>query len=352
MVIINLYGKVNSILLSKKLGVGISNLYDDWVTGIVDDLKEEMLLREHFLKTSKTRKLINFKIKQYEPDKIVSDANWTEIIYEDVDSNLQEIAKNLVQLEVLDFDQSLLQLKNNYLDSPSCEVQYPLKFIRFCHILTKSKRARINCKSNIPFITYNPDQYNSKPLILNFLSYVLNTQTDLKVFNEKAIDSMEYAGKLIDNFLESEKDFWFFDYIVNALYEPSQYNAYYIFKIMSLIEMLIVNSNDSGKTQEELERKLPRFLLNELNDYDDKALFCTIVRKLRNKIVHGDLEAFKKLLEEYRENFMHNFRYDEFEYSVESWTINSICLSLKSIFSEILFEFFSNKQEFLKFQKS
>lgn len=118
---------------------------------------------------------------------------------------------------------------------------------------------------------------------------------------------------------------------------------------MSLIEMLIINPNGNGKTQGELERKLPRFLLNELND---KELFCTIVRKLRNKIAHGDFETFQKLLEEYRENFMQNFWYDEFEYSIESWTINSICLSLKSAFSEILFEFFSNKEEFLRFQKN
>ena len=352
MVLINLYGKLDPIILSKKLGVGISNLNDDWVTGIVDDLKEEMLLREHYLKTSKKYNFADFKINQYEPDKIVRDANWTETIDEDVDFNLQEIAKNLVQLEVLDFDQSLLQLKNSHLDSPSCEVQYPLKFIQFCHILSESKRARTHCKSNIPFMTYNPDKYNSKPLILNFVSSMVKTQTDLKVFNEKAIESMVYVGKLIDNFLESERDFWIFDYIVNALYESSEYNAYYIFKIMSLIEMLIINPNGNGKTQGELERKLPRFLLNELNEYDDKELFCTIARKLRNKIAHGDFEAFQKLLEEYRENFMQNFWYDEFEYSVESWTINSICLSLKSALSEIFFEFFSNKEGFLRFQKS
>lgn len=352
MILINLYGKIEPIILSEKLGVGISNLYNDWLTGIVDDLKEEMLLRDHYLETSKKYNFGDFKIRQYEPEKIVGDANWTDVLDEDVDYYLQEIANNLVQLEVLEFDKSLLQLKNCLLDSPTCEVQYPLKFIRFCHILTASSSARNHCDINIPFMTYNPDKFSSKPLILNFASSMVTRQIDLNAYNEKAIQSMKYAGKLIDNFLESERDFWIFDYIVNAVNESEDYNAYYLFKIMSLIEMLIINPNSNGKTHGELERKLPKFLRNELTDYADKELFCKIARKLRNKIAHGDFEEFQNLLEEYRANFMKNFWYDEFEYSVESWTINSICLSLKSALSEILFEFISNKEEFIRFQKS
>ncbi|MDF2858166.1 MAG: hypothetical protein K0Q87_4017 [Neobacillus sp.] len=352
MILINLYGKIEPIILSEKLGVGISNLYDEWLTGIVDDLKEEMLLREHFLETSKKYNFGDFKVSQYEPEKIVSNANWTDVLDGDVDYYLQEIASNLVRLEVLDFDKSLLQLKNSHLDSPTCEVQYPLKFIRFCHILTTSRSARTHCDNNIPFMTYNPDDFRSKPLILNFASSMINRENDLITYNEKAIQSMKYVGKLIDNFLESDRDFWIFDYIVNSINESEDYNAYYLFKIMSLIEMLIINPNSNGRTHGELERKLPRFLRNELNDYEDRELFCRIARKLRNKIAHGDFEAFQKLLEEYRENFMKNFWYDEFEYSVESWTINSICLSLKSASSEILFEFFSNKEGFKRFQNS
>ncbi len=80
--------------------------------------------------------------------------------------------------------------------------------------------------------------------------------------------------------------------------------------------------------------------------------FCTIVKKLRNKITHGDYLAVQKLLEEYRNIYKKNFLRDEFEYSVESWTINSIYLSLKGALSEILFELFGDKSKFLRFQKS
>lgn len=350
MILINLYGKIEPIILSEKLGVGISNLHDDWLIGIVDDLKEEMLLRDYYLETSKKYNFGDFIIRQHEPKKIVVDAFWADVLDEGVDYYLQEIANNLVQLEVLEFEKSLLQLKNCHLYSPTCEVQYPLKFIRFCHILTESSVARNHCNTNIPLMTYNPDKFNSKPLILNYVSSMVTKQNELNAYNDKAIQSMKYVGNLVDNFLESDRDFWIFDYIINAIDESEDYNAYYLFKIMSLIEMLIINPNGNGKTHGELEKKLPRFLQNQLIDNENSELFCKIARKLRNKIAHGDFVEFQNLLEEYRTNFMKNFWYDEFEYSVESWTINSICLSLKSALSEILFEFFSNKEEFIRFQ--
>lgn len=37
MVLINMYRRMESILLSKKVGVGIRNLDEDWSKGIVDD---------------------------------------------------------------------------------------------------------------------------------------------------------------------------------------------------------------------------------------------------------------------------------------------------------------------------
>lgn len=60
------------------------------------------------------------------------------------------------------------------------------------------------------------------------------------------------------------------------------------------------------------------------------------MRKFRNKISHGDFEAVSKLLQEYRNEFMKNFWYDEFEYSKDNWTYGNISLEFDEALSNIL----------------
>ena len=85
---------------------------------------------------------------------------------------------------------------------------------------------------------------------------------------------------------------------------------------------------------------------------EERALFSEIVRKLRNKIGHGDFEAVQQLLDQYRNSFMQNFRYDEFEYSIENWTYGNICINLDSALNEILWLMLSDRAQLASVQMS
>ena len=74
------------------------------------------------------------------------------------------------------------------------------------------------------------------------------------------------------------------------------------------------------------------------------------MRKLRNKIAHGDFEAVKQLLEQYRQVFMQNFWFDEIEYSIENWTYGNICLRLDEVLYEILWLMLYDKSKLFEIQ--
>lgn len=121
--------------------------------------------------------------------------------------------------------------------------------------------------SNIPMVTYDSDELFTTPHIINYLS----ARVADKNFNSKenftlGLSSLKQIGSKIDNFLSIDKDFWLLDYIINALSEDQQSgNVYHVFKTMSLIEMLLINPSNSGRTQGEMERKLPQFLSDRID---------------------------------------------------------------------------------------
>lgn len=178
-----------------------------------------------------------------------------------------------------------------------------------------------------------------------------NHKISVESYTDGGIKSLKYLGSLIDNLLASDEDFWLLDYIMNAVFSDSEQNAYHIFKIMSLIEMLIINPKGKGKTVGEIEHKLPQFLSDRIS-ISQRILFSEIMRKLRNKIGHGDFKAVQQLLEQYRQSFMKNFWFDEYEYSIENWTYGDICLRLDEALNEILWLMLSNNAHLMKIQRS
>ena len=115
--------------------------------------------------------------------------------------------------------------------------------------------------------------------------------------------------------------------------------------------MLIINPKGNGQTAGEMERKLPQFLSEHI-DIVKQPLFAEIMRKLRNKIGHGDFKSVQQLLGQYRNSFMQNFWYDEFEYSVENWTYGDICLNLDRTLKEILWLMLFNRSQLTNIQNS
>lgn len=347
-----MYGKIQPTIISQKLGVGICNPTTDWVDGLQDDFKMEILIHNHDIASFKKSGMdVNWAVGRYDLEQIVNHLGWQE----NEKTAMQIIAEHLIEIQVLDFDNSLLRMKNEHLDSPTCEPQYTRKFLNFCCMVQLSKNAQIIIPEQIPFLTYDSDNLQAKPLILNYLGIKLHPNLNHKISVESytagGIKSLKYLGNLIDIFLDSSEDFWLLDYIMNAVFSDSAKNAYHIFKVMSLIEMLIISKKSNGKTVGEMERKLPHFLSDHIED-SKRTFFAEIVRKLRNKIGHGDFKAVQHLLQQYRQSFMKNFWYDEYEYSIESWTYGNICWHLDEALNEILWLMLSDKEQLLKLQKS
>lgn len=352
MVLLNMYGKIEPTIISKKLGIALCNPAPDWVEGLQDDFHEEILVYNHKISSFKQSGMdVSWAEGRYDLQNIVEQLGWQE----DGKSDMQIIAEHLIEIQVSNFEDSLLQIKNEYLDSPTCEPQYTRKFLDFCCKVQSSKSARNVIPQQIPFSTYNSDDLQKEPLIINYLQGMLHPHPSHKAtvssYTKGGIESLKIIGKLIDDFLVTDKDFWLFDYIINALFSDAQQNAYHIFKTMSLIEMLIINPKGNGKTVGEIEQKLPQFLSDRISQKDG-VLFSKIMRKLRNKIAHGDFEAVKQLLEQYRQAFMQNFWFDEIEYSIENWTYGDICLHLDEALNEILWLMLSDKSKLVALQMS
>lgn len=341
MILIDIYGKINPIIISKKLGLGLCNPSQDWVDGLQEDFEEEYLVHMHNIKKYKKS---GFDIKcfegRYDYNSIVKKLKW-----EETGKNCKQIiAEHLIEIQVMDFDDSLLQKKNSHLDSPTCEMQYAKKYMIFCQNLSSSIISPNRGVNNIPFVTYDSDVFGKTPLIINYLeAHTKDKLNDVEARLKSSILSLREIGDKIDNFLQSEPDFWLFDYIVNALTDVQRDNdAYHIFKVMSLIEMLIINPKNNGKTHGEIEKKLPQFLPDTI-ELSKKQSYADLLRKFRNKIGHGDYGAISKLLEEYRNEYMKNFQYDEFEYSIDNWTYGNISMNIDEALNNILWYMISDK---------
>ncbi|MCF7753176.1 hypothetical protein KQ941_01885 [Paenibacillus xylanexedens] len=351
MIILNSFGIIEPTIISKKLGVGLSNPSNDWIDGLQDDMLEEMLIRDHNNKVWDKMGIADIKLDNYHPSDLIKKARW-DISSEEHNSHLKIIAKNLIGIDVMDFENSYLQLKNDTMDSPSCETPFPQKFIHFCNTIQEASSPKNQLNYRIPFPIYSSDELDAKPKILNYLRAMMDYDFDLENYKMECTSSLVSIGSLIDNFLQGEEDFWMLDYIINSMYCDREYNSYHIFKVMSLIEMLIINPSHNGRTVGELERKLPQFLKEDRIENSKKFSFAEIMRKLRNKIAHGDYRGIKQLLEQYRNEFMCNYQYDEFEYSIENWTYLNICCRLDEILNEIVWELVTNKDQLKTIQYS
>ena len=107
----NMYGKIPETIISKKLGIGICNPAPDWVEGLQDDFEEELLIHEHEISSFKKSGYDTaWASDRYNLEKIVFQLGWQE----EGKTSMQIIAEHLIEIQVLDFDNSLLQMKNDH----------------------------------------------------------------------------------------------------------------------------------------------------------------------------------------------------------------------------------------------
>jgi hypothetical protein len=110
-----MYGKIQLTTISQKLGVGICNPASDWVAGLQDDFKKEILIHNHDIASfAKTGSDVSWAAGRYNLEQIINHLGWQE----NGKTAMQIIAEHLIEIQVSDFDNSLLQMKNEHLDNP------------------------------------------------------------------------------------------------------------------------------------------------------------------------------------------------------------------------------------------
>jgi len=346
MVILNIFGKIEPICISKKLKVYISNLpnqsENNWNEGLVEDMLQEIKERNIFSEKHEA------SFPPHDLHKIcvetlglnnISDT-LTDIEY------LQQIADNLLCI-YFDYDYEdmpFFDWTTNCFDGRLCEEDYAEKLMRFLQfIVHKNERPASGEFSVFPSCIYTTNRDREYTFLLGALS---GKYQDSQIY----IQSLQQWGNIIDDFLIGENDYLQLDYLVNAVYKDNEYNAYHVFKVFSLCEMLLSRSSSHGKPSE-LDGKLPQFISRNYSG-EDKSEISKMVRLMRNKIGHGDFLHLNKLLEEYAQRFMDgHYNYDYTEYSRMNWIYLHLYCELDDILARILFLLLTNRKEVEKIKQ-
>lgn len=342
MVILNMYGKISPICVSDKLKIYISNLphqpENNWNQALVEDMLQE--IKEHTIFIEK----YGDSLAPYDLKKICIKTFGLKNLSEDLSEieYLQIIAENLICI-YFDYkyeDMPFFDWTTNCFDGRLCEEDYTEKFMEFLHfIIWKSEKLKLGQFSHFPSYIYTTNHDRE----YSFLLGALNEKVNCKL--ETYVKSLQYWGKLIDNFLVTQNDYLQLDYLINSIHRDNEYNSYHLFKVFSLCETLLVKHSNSGKPIQ-LDDKLLRFLSDEYSE-ENKSEFAQMVRQMRNKIAHGDFLRLNILLEEYAQKFMDGqYNYDYTEYSRLNWIYLHICCELDDALARILFLLFTDRKEF------
>ncbi len=313
MVVLNIYGKIKPICISKKLGLYIANLPKEEHNNWNNMLYEEMILAKKRINQNSRR----YKLKSsFEVEKFYSDICSSKKI-EDMSNckMIHEIVDNMICI-YLDYNYDDMPLggwETNCFDGRFCEDDYAEKIIKFI--------CNINENGNVPSCIYSSNDDFHNPY--SFLHYISNI--------DKYIDSLKSWGKIFDSFLISKNDYLQLDYLINSFFKDNDYNEYHFLKLYSLCQLFLEKEKES-----ELDKKLIIFLDDKYSE-DLKNIIPRKLRKMRNKIAHGDFIAFEKLVEEYACEIMDDYFYfDYLEYSRKNWVILHICCELEEVVRKIV----------------
>lgn len=84
--------------------------------------------------------------------------------------------------------------------------------------------------------------------------------------------------------------------------------------------------------------KNSHFFLDERIDFKTRKQMAQQLRRIRNKIAHGDFKHFNNEIEKYAQKFLDGkLYYDYTEYSRQNWVLLSICCTLKDALALIIY---------------
>lgn len=336
MIVLDIYGKIDKTLISKKLKLYIANLPDDWREGIRDDIFEEIRKinfsrKEQLLKygeplTSEfdyelAKRTVQINVKDFDSYKL-----------ETLEDCIECLLDNMIFIE-FDYeydDMPFFDWTTNCFDGRLCEEDYSEKIITLFNFLNHERH--VHAHFNIVYSS-NEDYFSIIPRITTVLSMRVESQFENFRTKEEAINDLIKCGQCIDKFLQIENDFLKLDFIIESLNKSDDYKHYHFLKTFTLLEMLLIKKNQ--KTNE-----IDKFINSIIKKiYDDNSKDATfLLRQMRNKIGHGDFSGFNQKAEIFAQKYMSNYQFDYTEYSRSNWILLHTCCLLDDILREVLIQ--------------
>ena len=138
-----------------------------------------------------------------------------------------------------------------------------------------------------------------------------------------------------------DKDFYQLDYLCNALFDihAGKSNTYHYMKVYSLCSLFLEKDREG-----ELDYKLP-CLMDMTKPYSERKHMAELMRKIRNKIAHGDFKRLNPLIEEYAKDYMDGkFWFDYTEYTRPSWILLDISCRLEDILKRLMYLMLTDRE--------
>lgn len=331
MQILNLCGKINTTVISKTLGICVSNIPNN----LKQYIKEAIDIEIGFAEYRKTDKHIDLIFNKF------LSAKENKFTYQ---QKLDALVNKMICIRSFKFKQSYLYKKNKFCN-PIDQIEYGDKFLKFISFLISHSSENFYQ----PFKIYDDHFFYDDNLIhiLDGLRATQNYSIKNKTL-KRCIEDLQYIGSLVDNFIQNEYDFKKLDYIINCLsyVKDEDYGLKHYVNSVNILVMLLVKPNNKGEISE-LDQKL----LNFIDGTENKDMICYI-RKIRNKIAHGDFQKVSEYLEEYANIGMKNFYFDYCEYDRESWIISNLCIKTDKLLAKVIWLMLNDKNKLLQIQNT
>lgn len=338
MVILDCYGKITPICISNKLGLFIANIPKEEGNNCLEWIINEIDLAVKFDRYYKKIFNINFPCgiknlyttlfpNEILPNKFTRD-------------NYNKIAEHMIYIyQEYDYqDMPLGGFETNCFDDRYCEEEYAEKIINFIQFISHMNTSTWNIPEPVPQWVYSSNHFD-----VNYSRIFYGGKPA-----REYIVSLQKWGNILDDFLKTRNDYLLFDYLVNMIYKHNGCDMNHLIKAYSLCQLFLEKDKEI-----ELDKKLPNFL-NCYGENKDKKYLAELLRKMRNKIAHGDFIGFENLVEIYANEFLDkDFDFDYTEYSRKNWVLLNVCCLLDDVVRKLICMLLFNKDELykIKFEK-
>ncbi|MBU3196719.1 hypothetical protein KPL26_08530 [Clostridium algidicarnis] len=336
MIVLDIYGKIDKILISEKLKLYIANLPNDWKEGIreeifeelrrIDFSREEQLLKYGEVLTSK----FDYELGRKTVEMNIEDFNYYKL--ETLEDCIECLLDNMIFIE-FDYgyeDMPFFDWTTNCFDGRFCEGDYSERIIKLFNFLNHERYVKAHF--NIVYSS-NENYFSIIPRITSVLSFRVESKFDGFRTKDEAITDLRKCGQCIDEFLQTGNDYYKLDFIAESLKNSDDYKHYHFLKTFTLLEMLLIKKDQHTK---EIDKFINPIIKKIYTKNSEDATI--LLRQMRNKIGHGDFSAFNKKAEMFAQKYMSNYQFDYTEYSRSNWILLHTCCLLDDILKEVLIQ--------------